>query len=183
VKVIETDLPDVNLLEPKVFQDARGFFLESYNQRLLQDLLGISDSFVQDNHSSSQKHVLRGLHYQLNNPQGKLVRVIIGEIFDVAVDLRRNSPTFGKWAGFHLSAENKKMVWIPPGFAHGFLALTEQADVMYKVTSFYDQSSDRSMLWNDPDLAIDWPLSTSPLLSPKDAQGKLFREAEVFGYL
>lgn len=180
MKVIETELLDVKILEPKVFQDARGFFLESYNQRLLQETLGIRDHFVQDNHSSSQKNVLRGLHYQMHNPQGKLVRVIVGEIFDVAVDLRKNSSTFGKWAGFYLSAANKKMLWIPPGFAHGFLALTDQADVMYKVTSFYDQPSDRSMLWNDPHLAIKWPLSESPMLSPKDAQGKFFREAEVF---
>lgn len=180
MKLIETDIRDVKLLEPKVFQDDRGFFLESYNEKLFKELLGIETPFVQDNHSSSIKHVLRGLHYQINNAQGKLVRVVSGEIFDVAVDLRKTSPTFGQWVGFHLSAKNKLLAWIPPGFAHGFLSLSDQAEVLYKVTAFYDPSSDRSLLWNDSEINIEWPLAHTPLLSPKDAAGKRFKEADVF---
>lgn len=180
MKLIATGINEVKLLEPKIFQDDRGFFLESYNEKLLKELLGIETPFVQDNHSSSIKNVLRGLHYQIRQPQGKLVRVVSGEIFDVAVDLRKASPTFGEWTGFHLSAKNKLMAWIPPGFAHGFLSLSDQADVLYKVTAFYDPTSDRSLLWNDSEINIQWPLAGSPLLSQKDADGKRFREAEVY---
>lgn len=180
VKVIETEISAIKLLEPKIFQDDRGFFLESYNQKILQDILGIADPFVQDNHSHSQKGVLRGLHYQMEKPQGKLVRVVSGEIYDVAVDLRRSSATFGKWVGFYLSSNNKCMAWIPPGFAHGFLVTSNTADVLYKVTSFYHPPSDRSMLWNDEDIGIDWPTKQAPLLSPKDEAGKFFKDAEVY---
>lgn len=180
MQLIETALPEVKLFEPKVFKDDRGFFLESYNQKVLENLLGLKESFVQDNHSASQKNVLRGLHYQIQNPQGKLVRVVSGEIFDVAVDLRKSSKNFGKWAGFFLSAENKKIAWIPPGFAHGFLVTSQHADVLYKVTSFYDPASDRSLRYDDADIAIEWPISCAPLLSNKDLAGRLFKEAETY---
>lgn len=180
MEVITTKIPDVKVLEPKVFKDDRGFFLESYNQKVIQDILQMDEPFVQDNHSFSVKNVLRGLHYQIQNPQGKLVRVAHGEIFDVAVDLRSGSPTFGKWVGIYLSAENKKMIWIPPGFAHGFFVVSTNADVMYKVTSYYDAASDRSLRWDDPDLAIEWPNKKKPLLSPKDLAGKFLKDAEVF---
>ncbi|MGK5594569.1 MAG: dTDP-4-dehydrorhamnose 3,5-epimerase [Parachlamydiaceae bacterium] len=178
--VITTKIPDVKVLEPKVFKDERGFFLESFNQQVIQDILQLEESFVQDNHSFSVKNVLRGLHYQIQNPQGKLVRVVHGEIFDVAVDLRAESPTFGKWVGIYLSAENKKMLWIPEGFAHGFFVVSQTADVMYKVTNYYDPASDRSIRWDDPDLAIEWPNKRKPLLSPKDLAGKYFKDAEMF---
>lgn len=175
-----TEIKDVKIIQPDVFRDSRGFFLESYSERKFENLLGISCPFVQDNHSRSVKNVLRGLHYQMENPQGKLVRVTRGEVFDVAVDMRKDSLTFGKWIGMTLSEENHHMAWVPPGFAHGFLVLSEVADVLYKVTSFYHPSSDRSMLWNDPEIAISWPLQTAPLLSEKDAKGALFKNAEYF---
>lgn len=181
MKVIQTSLPDVLIIEPKVFQDDRGFFLESYQQKQFAELTSITSSFVQDNHSYSIKNVLRGLHYQLHNSQGKLVRVSRGEIFDVAVDIRKNSPTFKQWVGVTLSSSNFKMLWIPPGFAHGFLVLSNEADVLYKTTTFYDHPSDRSLLWNDPDLNITWPLNgQTALLSPKDAKASTFKEAELF---
>lgn len=175
MEIIATQIEDVKIIRPKVFADARGFFLESYHQKSLESLLG-DLVFVQDNHSRSSQHVLRGLHYQLQNPQGKLVRVSRGSIFDVAVDIRHSSPTFGKWVGMVLSEENMEMAWIPPGFAHGFLTLSETADVLYKVTSFYDAPSDRSLLWNDPNIGIQWPIKEAPLLSEKDACGKPLRE-------
>jgi dTDP-4-dehydrorhamnose 3,5-epimerase len=181
MQIIETAIPDIKILEPKVFGDDRGFFLESYNQRLLAEKVGIHDQFVQDNHSHSVQGVLRGLHYQLKMPQGKLVRVVFGEAFDVAVDMRRSSPTFGKWVSVHLSAQNKRMLWVPPGFAHGFLVVSPEADFLYKTTNFYDPSSEHCILWNDPDLAIPWPIKGfSPSLSAKDQQGKRFKEAIAF---
>lgn len=180
MEVITTKIPDVKILEPKVYKDDRGFFLESFNQKIIQDMLQIEDSFVQDNHSFSVKNVLRGLHYQIQNPQGKLIRVVHGEIFDVAVDLRADSPTFKKWVGVYLSAENKKMIWIPPGFAHGFFVASTNADVCYKVTAYYDAASDRTLRWDDPDLAIEWPNKKKPILSSKDLAGKFLKDAEVF---
>lgn len=178
--VKETTIPDVKIIEPQVFGDDRGFFLESYNQKVFAEKTGIHSTFVQDNHSFSPQNVLRGLHYQIQNPQGKLVRVVSGEVFDVAVDIRKSSPTFGKWVGVHLSAQNKKMLWIPEGFAHGFLVLTPTADFLYKTTAFYDAKADRCIRWDDPELAIAWPIHGSPILSPKDQSGKSFRDAEVF---
>lgn len=181
LKVIPTSIPDVLILEPQVFGDDRGFFLESFNARKFAELTGIQREFVQDNHSRSQKGVLRGLHYQIQHPQGKLVRVVSGTVFDVAVDLRRSSPTFGHWEGVILSAENKRMFWVPEGFAHGFLVLSDSADFLYKTTDYYFPEYDRSLLWNDPDLAIDWPLDgLSPQLSAKDIAAKILKEAEVF---
>lgn len=180
MNVIETSLPGVLLLEPKVFGDSRGFFFESYNRRVLEEIAGIGGEFVQDNHSRSEKNVLRGLHYQIRQPQGKLVRVVVGEVFDVAVDIRRSSPSFGRWEGFRLSAENKRMLWIPPGFAHGFLVLSDMAEFLYKTTDYYAPEHERSLLWNDPHLAIRWPLSGEPRLSAKDAQGLGLAEAEVY---
>lgn len=170
MEIIETDIPDVKLIAPKVFGDARGFFLESFREDRFAELIGEKVHFVQDNHSRSAKNVLRGLHFQEVNPQGKLVRVSSGAVYDVAVDLRKNSPTFLKWTGMLLSAENFHMAWIPPGFAHGFLVLSESADLLYKVTTYYHPQSDRSLLWNDPDLSIQWPLQGDPLLSEKDAK-------------
>ncbi len=181
MQVIPTKIPEVKLLEPKVFGDARGFFLESYNKITLANALGFDPDFVQDNHSHSSKHVLRGLHYQIKDPQGKLVRVVMGEAFDVAVDLRKSSPYFGKWIGALLSAENKRMLWIPPGFAHGFLVLSPQADFLYKTTNFYDASSDCCLRWNDPDVAIEWPINhADPILSAKDSQGRFLRDAPIY---
>lgn len=180
MKATATAIEGVLLLEPKVFGDARGFFMESWNRRTFAQL-GLDVDFVQDNHSRSQRGVLRGLHYQLRQPQGKLVRVVAGEVFDVAVDLRRSSPTFGRWTGVHLSAENQRMFWIPPGCAHGFLTLSDSADFLYKATDYYAPEHERSLLWNDPDLAIDWPLAGSePVLAAKDAAGTPFRLAETF---
>lgn len=174
-------IPDVVLLEPTVFADERGFFYESFNQKRLNALLGSEHVFVQDNHSRSIQHVLRGLHYQIDRPQGKLVRVIQGEVFDVSVDIRRSSPTFGKWIGKVLSAENKRQLWIPQGFAHGFLVLSDTAEVLYKATEYYAPEAERIILWNDPMLGIDWPLTDAlPLLSGKDAQGLPFLDAECF---
>jgi dTDP-4-dehydrorhamnose 3,5-epimerase len=177
---IPASIPDVILIEPKIFADERGFFLESYQKKHFQEA-GIQDEFLQDNHSKSYQAILRGLHYQIKQPQGKLIRVISGEIFDVAVDIRRNSPTFGKWVGDYLSAENKKMMWIPVGFAHGFYVTSSQAEVIYKTTDYYAPQWERTIAWNDPTLNIDWPIRNgSPVLSPKDASGKTLAEAEIF---
>jgi len=178
--VVKTALPDVLLLEPNVFGDERGFFFESYNQKQLKEAAGIDVEFVQDNHSRSARNVLRGLHYQIKQPQGKLVRVIVGEVFDVAVDLRKNSPTFGKWVGFNLSAENKRIAWIPAGFAHGFLVLSEYAEFLYKTTDYWAPEHERCIAWSDPDLAVNWPLSGEPVLSAKDRLGSLLKEAETY---
>lgn len=178
--MLESAIPGLLLLTPKVFGDDRGFFFESYNARGFAEAVGMPLSFPQDNHSGSCKGVLRGLHYQLERPQGKLVRVIAGAIFDVAVDLRRSSSTFGRWASFLLTAANRQMVWIPPGFAHGFLAMSDWAEVLYKASDFYDPASERTILWNDPELAIDWPLEGEPLLSRKDSAGVSLSEADLF---
>ena len=172
-------IPDVLLLEPKVVGDERGFFLEFYNQRVFQGL-GITPNFVQDNHSHSRRNVLRGLHYQVRAPQGKLIRVLSGSIWDVAVDIRKNSPTFGKWVSEELSSQNKKMLWIPGGFAHGFVVTSDSADIIYKVTEFYSPADERSILWNDPQLGIPWPLIGEPTLSAKDRAGTPFSQAELF---
>jgi dTDP-4-dehydrorhamnose 3,5-epimerase len=180
VKIIQTEIPDVLLIEPRVFEDERGFFYESFNERVFQEKVDVVEQFVQDNHSRSAKNVLRGLHYQIKQPQGKLVRVVVGEIFDVAVDLRTNSKYFGQWIGVHLSAKNKQQLWIPAGFAHGFLVLSENAEVLYKTTDYYAPEHERSLLWSDPDLAIAWPLEIEPIVSAKDRAGKLVKEAEVF---
>jgi dTDP-4-dehydrorhamnose 3,5-epimerase len=181
MKIIETAIPDVKIIEPAVFGDERGFFFESFNLKAFKEQAHIYDDFVQDNHSRSPRHVLRGLHYQIRNPQGKLVRVVTGEVYDVAVDIRRGSPTYGKWVGVVLSESNKRELWIPKGFAHGFLVLSDSADFLYKTSDFYDPSAERSILWNDPDLAIQWPLNGSqPILSAKDQKGSLFKNAEVF---
>jgi dTDP-4-dehydrorhamnose 3,5-epimerase len=179
MKAIPTAIPEVLLLEPKVFGDERGFFYESWNERTLKTL-GIDVSFVQDNHSKSAKNVLRGLHYQIQNPQGKLVRVIAGEVFDVAVDLRKSSPTFGKSVSFTLSAENKRMAWIPPGFAHGFCVTSESAEFLYKTTDYWSPEFERSLLWNDPALKVEWPLTAEPTLATKDVAGQLLAHCEVF---
>ena len=175
-------LAGVLLLEPKVFGDERGFFFESFNQRRFADATGASVAFVQDNHSRSAKHVLRGLHYQIKQPQGKLVRVVAGEVFDVVVDIRRGSSTFGKWAGQILSAENKKQLWIPEGFAHGFLVTSEYAEFLYKTTDYYAPEHERCIAWNDPALSITWPLSDEPTLSVRDREGVRLHDAEVFAY-
>ncbi len=178
--VIPTAIPDVLIIEPKVFGDERGFFFESFNQKLWEEKTGLKTTFVQDNHSRSQRNVLRGLHYQIQQPQGKLVRAISGEVFDVAVDIRKGSPTFGTWVGEILSAENKRQLWIPPGFAHGFVVLSDTAEFLYKTTDYWAPEHERSIIWNDPDLAIAWPIEGLPILAKKDAEGKLFREAEVY---
>lgn len=180
MKVIRSSIPDVLILEPKVYGDERGFFFESYNEKVLAEVAGITAHFVQDNHSRSAKNVLRGLHYQIKQPQGKLVRVIAGEVFDVAVDIRKSSPTFGKWTGFNLSAENKRMAWIPSGFAHGFLVLSDYAEFLYKTTDYWVPEYERCIRWNDNNLAVDWPLQGEPVLSAKDQAGVAFRAAEVF---
>jgi dTDP-4-dehydrorhamnose 3,5-epimerase len=181
VKVFDTALPGLKLLEPRVFNDDRGFFLESWNARTFA-AAGIDADFVQDNHSRSAKDVLRGLHYQIQCPQGKLVRVVAGAVFDVAVDLRRSSETFGRWVGYELSAENKRQAWIPPGFAHGFLSLQDSTELIYKCTDFYSAQAERCLIWNDPEIGIAWPLNgmAKPLLSDKDAAAKTLREAEIF---
>ena len=179
MKVQSTQIPGVLIVEPTVFGDDRGFFLESFNEREMRNI-GIDAHFVQDNHSRSQRNVLRGLHYQISQPQGKLVRVVSGKVYDVAVDVRRDSQAFGKWVGVELSAENKRILWMPPGLAHGFVVLSESADFLYKATDYYAQEFERTILWNDPDLAIEWPLAGQPILSSKDAAAKTFREAEVF---
>ncbi|MFO0582494.1 MAG: dTDP-4-dehydrorhamnose 3,5-epimerase [Anaeromyxobacter sp.] len=181
MNVRRTSIPDVLVIEPKVFGDARGFFLESWNQKLFDEAVGRPVTFVQDNHSRSGKSVLRGLHYQQPRPQGKLVRVVRGEVFDVAVDLRRGSSTFGRWFGERLSAENKLQMWVPEGFAHGFLVLSDEAEFLYKTTDYYAPEHERCIRWDDPDLAIAWPVSgAAPLVSQKDAKGSGFRDAVVF---
>jgi dTDP-4-dehydrorhamnose 3,5-epimerase len=180
MKVTTTAIPDVLILEPRVFEDNRGFFLESYNQQRFDDAVGRNVRFIQDNHSRSLRHVLRGLHYQIHQPQGKLVRVIAGEVFDVAVDLRRSSPTFGKFVSIVLSAANKKQVWIPEGFAHGFLVLSEAAEFLYKTTDYYSPHDERCVIWNDPTIGIDWPKDGEPILSTKDLAGLPLSKAEVF---
>ena len=181
MQAIQTAIPDLLIIEPKVFGDARGFFFESFNQRKFEQLTGQTYNFVQDNHSRSARHVLRGLHYQIRQPQGKLVRVVAGEVFDVAVDIRKSSPTFGQWRGTLLSAENKRMLWIPEGFAHGFVVLSEYAEFLYKTTDYWAPEHERSILWNDPDLAIDWQLQgNTPLLSRKDQEALPLCRAEVF---
>jgi dTDP-4-dehydrorhamnose 3,5-epimerase len=179
LKKIETSLPGVFALEPRVFGDERGFFFESYNQQMMADA-GIEETFVQDNHSRSSRNVLRGLHYQITHPQGKLVRVAVGEIVDVAVDMRRSSKSFGRWEAVRLSGDNKRMLWIPPGFAHGFCVLSEEAHVLYKATDFYAPEYERTLAWNDPDLKINWQLNSEPIVSVKDQRGSAFRGAEAY---
>ncbi|MFN4327187.1 MAG: dTDP-4-dehydrorhamnose 3,5-epimerase [Azonexus sp.] len=176
MKVTPTKIPDVLIVEPKVFGDDRGFFFESFNQKAFNEATGLNVIFVQDNHSKSAKNVLRGLHYQVQQPQGKLVRVIQGEVFDVAVDIRQGSPTFGQWVGEILSAENKRQLWIPEGFAHGFLTLSDTAEFLYKTTDYYAPAHERCILWNDPDLGVAWPLSEPPVLSSKDKFGTTIAE-------
>jgi dTDP-4-dehydrorhamnose 3,5-epimerase len=178
--VIRTELPEVLILEPKVFGDERGFFFESFNQRDFAQATGLDVAFVQDNHSRSARGVLRGLHYQIRHPQGKLVRVIDGEVFDVAVDVRRSSPHFGQWVGMTLSAANKRQAWIPPGFAHGFVVTSDAAEFLYKTTDYWYPEHERSVLWNDPEIGVQWPLNGAPVLAAKDAQGKRLRDAELF---
>ena len=180
MNVVTTDLPGVLIIETKVFGDERGFFYESFNARAFEDATGLALQFVQDNHSRSQKGVLRGLHYQLQNTQGKLVRVTAGEVLDVAVDIRRSSPHFGKWVATCLSADNHRQLWIPEGFAHGFVVLSEFAEFLYKTTDYYTPSAERSIRWDDPDLAIDWQLDEAPQLSAKDAVAAFFKDADVF---
>jgi dTDP-4-dehydrorhamnose 3,5-epimerase len=180
VKKIPTSLPGVFALEPQVFGDERGFFFESYNQRIMAEV-GITENFVQDNHSCSSRNVLRGLHYQLKHPQGKLVRVVEGEILDVAVDMRRGSDTFGRWEAVRLSGENKRMLWIPAGFAHGFRVISEKAHVLYKATDFYAPAHERTIVWNDTTLKINWELDGEPTVSAKDQRGVAFRDAESYG--
>lgn len=180
MKVTPTSMPEVLVFEPTVFGDDRGFFYESYNARQFSQMTGLSANFVQDNHSRSAKNVLRGLHYQIRQPQGKLVRVVSGSIFDVVVDIRASSPFFGRWIGVELSAENRRQLWVPPGFAHGFVVTSASAECLYKTTDYWSPEHERSILWNDPALAIEWPLSGDPMLSGKDSQGKLLADAEVF---
>ncbi|PKO54379.1 MAG: dTDP-4-dehydrorhamnose 3,5-epimerase [Betaproteobacteria bacterium HGW-Betaproteobacteria-2] len=180
MRVIPTAIPDVLIIEPKVFGDARGFFYESYNQKDFQNATGLKVDFVQDNHSRSGKNVLRGLHYQIQQPQGKLVRVVRGAVFDVAVDLRKSSATFGQWVGAELSEENARQMWVPAGFAHGFLVLSEVADFLYKTTDYYAPEYERSIIWNDPDIGIKWPLEAAPSLSSKDMNAISFKSAELF---
>jgi len=180
MQVLPTDLPGVLLLEPRVFGDARGYFYEAYNRRSFHKATGVDVEFVQDNHSRSSKNVLRGLHYQIRQAQGKLIRVTAGEVWDVAVDLRKSSPGFGKWTGFTLSAESKRMAWIPQGFAHGFLVVSDAAEVIYKTTDYYAPEHERTLLWNDPALGIRWPLAGAPVLAEKDRAGKLLSACELF---
>jgi dTDP-4-dehydrorhamnose 3,5-epimerase len=180
MKMTPTAIADVLVLEPQVFGDDRGFFFESYNARRFQALSGIDACFVQDNHSKSAKNVLRGLHYQIRQPQGKLVRVTAGTVFDVAVDVRKSSPTFGRWVGVELSAENRRQLWIPPGFAHGFVVTSDSAEFLYKTTDYWAPEHERTILWNDPDIGIAWPCAGQPALSGKDQQGLALRDAELF---
>lgn len=181
MQFIPTEIPEVILLEPKIFSDSRGFLMETFQSRRFAEA-GIIADFVQDNHSGSHGGTLRGLHYQINQPQGKLVRVTLGEVYDVAVDIRRSSPTFGSWVGAYLSAENKRQIWIPVGFAHGIYILSEWAEVVYKLTNLYSPASERTLLWNDPDLGIHWPLvdGKPPILSERDSKGKTLKEAQLF---
>lgn len=180
MKIIPTEIPDVMLIEPRVFGDERGFFFESFNARAFRDKTGLTVDFVQDNHSRSAANVLRGLHYQIQQAQGKLVRVVAGAIFDVAVDIRQSSPTFGQWVGYELSADNKQQLWIPPGFAHGFLSLVDGTEVLYKATDFYAPEYERSIRWDDADLGIAWPLTAEPIVSGKDQAGQPLQAAEVY---
>jgi dTDP-4-dehydrorhamnose 3,5-epimerase len=180
MEILQSLLPGMQFIEPRVFGDARGFFFESFNARQFAEQTGCNAAFVQDNHSRSAAGVLRGLHYQIRQPQGKLVRVIAGEVFDVAVDLRRSSPAFGQWAGNYLSAANKRHLWIPPGYAHGFLVISESAEFLYKTTNYWAPAHERCVRWDDPQLAIEWPLSSAPQVSAKDAQGVAFADAELF---
>lgn len=180
MKVTPTAIPDVLLIEPRVFGDARGFFFESFNRRSFREATGLDADFVQDNHSRSAKGVLRGLHYQIQQPQGKLVRVVRGAVFDVAVDLRKSSSTFGRWVGVELSEDNHRQLWMPAGFAHGFLVLSESADFLYKTTDYYAPAHERCIAWNDPDIGIEWPADVQPRLSEKDMRGEGLRKAETF---
>ena len=180
MKATRLAIPDVVLIEPKVFGDARGFFFESFNQKAFNEATGTNHAFVQDNHSRSSQGVLRGLHYQIQQPQGKLVRVARGRVWDVAVDIRKSSPTFGQWVGAELSEDNQHQLWVPPGFAHGFVVLSESADFLYKTTDYYAPEHERCIAWNDPQLAIAWPIAGAPSLSAKDAQGLLLKSAEKF---
>ena len=180
MKATPSEITEVFVLEPQVFGDERGFFYESFNAREFKALTGVEPHFVQDNHSRSVKNVVRGLHYQIRQPQGKLVRVSIGEVFDVAADIRRNSPTFGRWVGHVLSAENRKQLWIPPGFAHGFVVLSDYAEMLYKSTDYWAPEHERCIAWNDADLGIVWPVDGSPIISAKDARGQAFAEAETY---
>ncbi|MGK7898781.1 MAG: dTDP-4-dehydrorhamnose 3,5-epimerase [Xenococcus sp. (in: cyanobacteria)] len=180
MNIIKTKITDVLIIEPKVFGDDRGFFMESFNAKKFTEATGIKTEFVQDNHSRSVKNVLRGLHYQIQQAQGKLVRVAVGEVLDVAVDIRKSSPTFGQWVSCLLSAENKRQFWVPPGFAHGFVVLSETADFLYKTTNYYAQEHERSILWNDTELNIDWQISGEPILSRKDKSAPTLKESEVF---
>ncbi|NET28967.1 dTDP-4-dehydrorhamnose 3,5-epimerase [Okeania sp. SIO1I7] len=181
MNVIQTEIPEVLLIDPKVFGDERGFFMESFNQRNFSEKTGVNLEFVQDNHSRSSKGVLRGLHYQIQQAQGKLLRAVVGEIFDVAVDIRKNSPNFGKWVGYLLTAENKRQLWVPPGFAHGFLVVSETADVLYKTTDYYAPEYERSIIWNDPEIGIIWPLEGIEVkLSKKDEAGTTLKDADLF---
>ncbi|TAK87961.1 MAG: dTDP-4-dehydrorhamnose 3,5-epimerase [Betaproteobacteria bacterium] len=180
MKVVRAEIPEVLILEPKVFGDERGFFFESYNKRVFREATGLDVEFVQDNHSRSRAGVLRGLHYQIKQPQGKLVRVSAGEVYDVAVDLRRSSPTFGRWAGFSLDATSRRMAWIPPGFAHGFLVVSEYAEFLYKTTDYYAPEHERTVRWNDPRLAVAWPLRGEPILAARDAAAPGLADAELY---
>ena len=180
MQIIPTSIPEILILEPKVFGDDRGFFFESFNERRWRDLTGVDLHFVQHNHSRSAGGVLRGLHYQIQHPQGKLVRVTTGEVFDVAVDLRKSSPHFGQWFGSLLSAENKRQMWVPPGFAHGFYVTSDVAEFLYLTTDYYAPEHERCIAWNDPDLAINWPISAGPIVSPKDHEGSPFKNADLF---
>jgi dTDP-4-dehydrorhamnose 3,5-epimerase len=180
MNIIKTNIPDVLIIEPRVFGDPRGFFYESFNSKVWQEKTTLQTTFVQDNHSRSEHNVLRGLHYQIQQPQGKLVRVVQGKVFDVAVDIRRSSPTFGQWVGVELSENNRRQMWIPEGFAHGFLVLSDFAEFLYKTTDYWAQEFERTIIWNDPDLAIQWPLQNQPVLSAKDSKGTPFKEAEKF---
>lgn len=180
MNVIKTNLPEVLVIEPRNFCDDRGFFYESFHAKKFAELTGVETSFVQDNHSLSAKNVLRGLHYQIRQAQGKLVRVVAGKVFDVAVDIRRSSPTFGQWTGITLSAENKRQMWIPTGFAHGFMVLSDSAEFLYKTTDYWAPEHERCLQWNDPSVAIQWPLLDAPVMSAKDQQGQLLANAEVF---
>jgi len=180
MQIIRTDIPEVIIIEPTVFGDERGFFFESFNERKFRELTGVDPAFVQDNHSKSARGVLRGLHYQLQQTQGKLVRVVAGAVFDVAVDIRKSSATFGQWVGVELSAENKRQLWVPPGFAHGFVTVSDSAEFLYKTTDYWAPEFERTIAWNDPAIGIEWPLDGAPQLSGKDQAGKLLAEAEVF---
>lgn len=180
LNVIQTDIAEVLIIEPKVFGDDRGFFYESFNGRLFEEATGVKRTFVQDNHSRSARNVLRGLHYQIKHPQGKLVRVVVGQVFDAAVDLRMSSPNFGKWVGVTLSAENKRQLWVPEGFAHGFVVTSEYAEFLYKTTDYWYPEHERSLLWNDAQVGIDWPINGEPVLAAKDAAAKSIGHAELF---